>query len=43
MVKKSYSPEQIITKLSEAEIMLNQGATVGEASRKIGMYVRWRF
>ena len=46
MVKKSYSPEQIITKLREAEILLNQGATVGEASRKIGVteqtYYRWR-
>jgi len=43
MVKKSHSPEQIITKLREAEILLNQGANVGEASRKIGMYVRRRF
>ncbi len=43
MVKKSYSPELIINKLREAEILLNQGANVGEASRKIGMFVRWRF
>ncbi len=46
MVKKSHSPEQIITKLREAEILLNQGAKVGEASRKIGVteqtYYRWR-
>jgi len=46
MVKKSYSPEQVITKLREAEILLNQGATIGEASRKIGVteqtYYRWR-
>ena len=46
MVKKSHSPEQIITKLREAEILLNQGASVGEASRKIGVteqtYYRWR-
>jgi len=46
MVKKSYSPEQVINKLREAEILLNQGATVGEASRKIGIteqtYYRWR-
>jgi transposase-like protein len=46
MVKKSYTPEQIITKLREAEILLNQGATIGEASRKIGVteqtYYRWR-
>jgi len=46
MVKKSHSAEQIITKLREAEILLNQGATVGEASRKMGIteqtYYRWR-
>ena len=43
MVRKSYTPEQIINKLREVEILLNQGTTAGEASRKIGMYVRWRF
>ncbi len=43
MAKKSHSPEQVINKLREDEILLNQGANVGEASRKIGMYVRWRF
>ncbi len=46
MAKKSHSPEKIINKLREAEILLNQGATVGEASRKIGVteqtYYRWR-
>ena len=46
MVKKSHSPEQIINKLREAEILLNQGANVGEACRKIGVteqtYYRWR-
>ena len=46
MVKKSHSPEQIINKLREVEILLNQGANVGEASRKIGVteqtYYRWR-
>ena len=46
MAKKSHSPEQIINKLREAEILLNQGTTVGEASRKIGVteqtYYRWR-
>jgi transposase-like protein len=46
MVKKSHSPEQIITKLREAEILLNQGASVGETSRKLGIteqtYYRWR-
>ena len=46
MAKKSHSPELIINKLREAEILLNQGASVGEASRKIGVteqtYYRWR-
>ena len=46
MVKKSHSPEQIITKLREGEILLNQGASVGEACREIGVteqtYYRWR-
>ena len=46
MVRKSYTPEQVINKLREAEILLNQGATVGEVSRKIGItqqtYYRWR-
>jgi putative transposase len=46
MVRKTYLPEQIINKLREAEILLNQGATIVEASRKIGVteqtYYRWR-
>jgi len=46
MAKKGYTPEQIINKLREAEILLNQGSTVGEASRKISVteqtYYRWR-
>ncbi len=46
MAKKSHSPEQIINRLREAELLLNQGANVGEASRKIGVteqtYYRWR-
>ena len=46
MAKKSHSPEQIINKLREAEIPLNQGATSAEAGRKIGVteqtYYCWR-
>ena len=46
MVRKTHSPERIINKLREAEILLNQGATVGEACRQIGVteqtYYRWR-
>jgi len=37
MVKRSYRPEQIIKKLREAEVLLSQGSTVGEATRKIGV------
>jgi transposase-like protein len=46
MVKKGFSPEQIINKLREAEILLSQGATVAVVSKKIGIsahtYYRWR-
>ncbi len=46
MAKRIYSPEQIINRLREAEILLNQGMTVGEACRKISVteqtYYRWR-
>ncbi len=46
MGKKRYSPEQVIHKLREVEILVNRGATIGEASKKIGVteqtYYRWR-
>ncbi len=46
MVRKSYTPEQIINKLREAEIMLSQGATLAVIWKKIGVsdctYYRWR-
>ena len=46
MTRRSSRPEQIIKKLREAEILLSQGATIGEAARKIGVtdmtYYRWR-
>jgi len=46
MVRKGYTPEQIINKLREAEILLSQGNTIGVVSRKIGVsdytYYRWR-
>ena len=46
MVKKAFKPEQIITKLREAEVLLSQGMTVAEASRKLDIteqtYYRWR-
>jgi transposase-like protein len=46
MEKKGFSAEQIIGKLREAEVLLSQGSTVGEVSRKLGVteqtYYRWR-
>jgi transposase-like protein len=46
MPKKGYSPEQIIHKLREAEVLLSQGNTIGAVSKKIGVsdytYYRWR-
>ena len=46
MKKKGSSAEQIIGKLREAEVLLGQGATVAEVSRKLGIteqtYYRWR-
>jgi putative transposase len=46
MVRKTYTPEQIINKLREVEIHINQGISIAEASRKIGVteqtYYRWR-
>ncbi len=46
MVRKVFKPEQIINKLREAEILLGQGLTVGETSRKLEItqqtYYRWR-
>ena len=46
MVRKAFKPEQIINKLREAEILLSQGSTVAEASRKLNIteqtYYRWR-
>jgi transposase-like protein len=46
MVRKGYTPEQIISKLREAEVLLSQGATVAEASKKVSItlqtYYRWR-
>ena len=46
MSRKGYTPERIINKLREAEIMLNQGATLAVILKKIGVsdctYYRWR-
>jgi putative transposase len=46
MTKNGYTPEQIINKLREAEILISRGSSVIEASRNIGVteqsYYRWR-
>ena len=46
MPRKINTPEQIINKLREAEVMLGQGATIAVVSKKIGVssytYYRWR-
>ena len=46
MVRRNFTPEQIINKLREAEVHINQGISIAEASRKIGVtqqtYYRWR-
>jgi putative transposase len=46
MPRKRFSPEQIISKLREAEVLLAQGKTTAEVSRSLGVtehtYYRWR-
>ena len=46
MSRKRYTPEQIIRKLREAEVLISQGMTAAEAARQIGVveqtYYRWR-
>jgi transposase-like protein len=46
LARRLFRPEQIINRLREAEVLISQGATIGEASRKIGVteqtYYRWR-
>ncbi len=46
MPKKTYTPEHIINKLREAEILLSQGANLAIVWKKIGVsdctYYRWR-
>ena len=46
MARKRFAPEQIITMLREAEVLLNQETLVAEVCRKRGIseqtYYRWR-
>lgn len=45
-MKKGFTPEQIIKKLREAEVLLSKGEKVEQVIRKIGVsdvtYYRWR-
>ncbi len=46
MPGKRYQPEEIISKLREAEVLLAGGVSVGEVARRLGVttvtYYRWR-
>lgn len=46
MVRKRFTPEQIIQHLREAEVLLAQGRTILQVCKKIGItdqtYDRWR-
>ena len=46
MSRKRHSPEQIIAKLREAEVLLAQGQTVAQVAKALGVteqtYYRWR-
>jgi len=46
MVRKRYTPEQIIRHLRQAEVLSSQGRNVSEICREIGVtentYYRWR-
>jgi transposase-like protein len=46
MARRRFSPEQIIMKLREAEVLLSQGQTVRQVSRVLEIseqtYYRWR-
>ena len=46
MPRKRYTSEQIINSLREAEVLMSQGSTAGQAARHLGIteqtYYRWR-
>jgi transposase-like protein len=46
MGRKIFTPEQIIGKLREAEVLLSKGLSIERASRELGIteqtYYRWR-
>ena len=46
MAKKTFSAEEIINKLREAEVLLSQGKTIAEISKSMSIsdqtYYRWK-
>ncbi len=46
MAKERATPEQIIAKLREAEVLIAQGETIAQATKQVGAtentYYRWR-
>ena len=42
MGRKRHTPEQIITKLREAEVLLGKGLRVPEVCEELGIHVRIR-
>jgi hypothetical protein len=40
--KKAHTPEEIVDKLRQVEVLTGQGKPVGEAARAIGVHVRIR-
>lgn len=46
MPKKRFSEEEIITKLRQAEVLISQGKTIGEAARAVAIspitFGKWR-
>ena len=46
MPRKKHTPEEIVAKLRQVDVLVSQGATVADAIRQIGVtevtYYRWR-
>ena len=46
MAKKRYTPEEIVAKLRQVDVLVSQGQNIADAIRQIGVsevtYYRWR-
>jgi hypothetical protein len=42
MPKRRYTPEEIVAKLREVDVLVGQGKTVGEAVKSIGDDEQWK-